>query len=135
MKRNDGGRFLSKLKLLLHSFLIKYLSVQSQCAKSLRRFSTTSASYYFWIVKAAKVKSTSFCLVSAYLPGQNIKGILCTKKSHRFFINVKDKQCEKVGKVSLNEYSHVDCAVLPKFDLADSAFIQSSLKEIINHLN
>ena len=129
MKRNDGGRFLSKLKLLLHSFLIKLLSIQSQCTKSLRRFRTTSTSYYFWIVKAANVKSTSFCLVSAYLPGQNMKVLLCTTKSK------KDKQCEKVGKVSLNEYSHVDGAVLRKFDLADSAFTQSSLKEIINHLN
>ena len=99
MKRNDGGRFLSKLKLLLHSFLIKFLSVQSQCGKSLRRFSTTSASYYFWIVKAAKVKSTSFCLVSTYLPGQNIKGLCCIKKRHRFLLKQKINNVRRLVKL------------------------------------
>ena len=42
-----------------------FLSIQSQYTKSLRLFSTTLTSFYFAIVKVAKVKSTSFCLVSA----------------------------------------------------------------------
>ena len=37
--------------------------------------------------------------------------------------------------VSFKVYSHVDRAVVLKLDLADSVFIQSSLKEISNHLN
>ena len=55
------------------SSLSHFTSIQSQYEKSLRRFSATSTSFHFVIVKVAKVKSTSFCLVSAYSSGQNIK--------------------------------------------------------------
>ena len=50
-----------------------FLSIQSQCTKSLRLFSTTSTSFYFAIVKVVKVKSTSFCLFSAYWSELNAK--------------------------------------------------------------
>ena len=60
------------------------MSIQYQYAKSLGLFSATSTSFYFVIVKVAKVKSTSFFLVSAYLSEQTVKGRLFTEKSHRF---------------------------------------------------
>ena len=55
------------------SSLSHLTSIQCQYEKSLRRFSATSTSFHFVIVKVAKVKSTRFCVVSAYLSGQNIK--------------------------------------------------------------
>ena len=73
------------------------------------------------IVKVAKVKSTRFCVVSAYLSGQNIKA------------EVKINNVREL--VSFKVYSHVDRAAALKLDLADSVFVQSSLKEISNHLN
>ena len=67
-----------------------FFFIQSQYTKSLRLFSTTSTSFYFAIVKVAKVKSTSFCLVSAYWSEQNAK---CKRLTVRWkeppvFINV-----------------------------------------------
>ena len=55
------------------SSLSHFTSIQPQYEKSLRRFSATSTSFHVVIVKVAKVKSTRFCVVSAYLSGQNIK--------------------------------------------------------------
>ena len=70
-------------------------SIQSQYEKLLLRFSATSTSFHFVIVKVAKVKSTRFCVVSAYLSGQNIEAeAYCALKRR----TGQDKQCEGASK-------------------------------------